>query len=467
MVPLFSSLYFRRITSIVFLLALGQMSQAQLTIKLLSVPVTTPDNSDIYVAGTFNNWDPGNTGYKLKTNLDNTREITINPTVGTHMFKFTRGSWATVEGTSQGGFIANRNLVYTGTPMTIELTIAGWEGVSNTASTASPQVKILSDSFYMPQLDRYRKIWIYLPKDYSDGLKNYPVLYMHDGQNLFDKKTSFAGEWQVDEALDSLYQIGDFGAIVVGIDNGGGKRLDEYSPWINPQYGGGEGDKYVDFIAKTLKPYIDTHYRTNADADHTGIMGSSMGGLISFYAGLKFPDIFGRVGALSSSYWFSPKSFQYVDDVGVGSDTYIYMIAGSKEGGSQVKDMNDMYDNLRAKGAAENQLLKWIHSDGQHSEWYWRREFPKAYQWLFQKKSSDTKEENGKIKFSVYQSGDRLIIQGFPSDYLGNVNILNTNGKLIVEKPFSPQISLTDFTYPTGIYIIQIGTMNRQVLITK
>lgn len=143
------------------------------------------------------------------------------------------------------------------------------------------------------------------------------------------------------------------------------------------------------------------------------------------------------------------------------------MIAGSKEGGSQVKDMNDMYDNLRAKGAAENQLLKWIHSDGQHSEWYWRREFPKAYQWLFQKKSSDTKEENGKIKFSVYQSGDRLIIQGFPSDYLGNVNILNTNGKLIVEKPFSPQISLTDFTYPTGIYIIQIGTMNRQVLITK
>ncbi|HRO72156.1 MAG TPA: alpha/beta hydrolase-fold protein, partial [Saprospiraceae bacterium] len=173
--------------------------------------------------------------------------------------------------------IPNRKFTYNGTPSTIDLTISGWEGSSNVNSTASDQVSILTDSFYIPQLNRYRRIWLYLAKNYTTSTLSFPVLYMHDGQNLFDKKTSFAGEWQVDEALDSLDKSGYNVAIVVGIDNDGGKRLDEYSPWLNSKYGGGEGDKYIDFIAQTLKPYIDRNYRTIPDADHTGIMGSSMG----------------------------------------------------------------------------------------------------------------------------------------------------------------------------------------------
>ncbi|MBK7634993.1 MAG: hypothetical protein IPJ13_12445 [Saprospiraceae bacterium] len=108
------------------------------------------------------------------------------------------------EGNAQGSFIPDRTATYEGSPQTVELTIAGWEGASTAPSTASAQVRILSDTFLIPQLNRKRRIWMYLPKDYNTSAKTYPVLYMHDGQNLFDKKTSFSGEWGVDESLDSL-----------------------------------------------------------------------------------------------------------------------------------------------------------------------------------------------------------------------------------------------------------------------
>src|SRR3712207_4115220 len=132
----------------------------------------------------------------------------------------------------------------------------------------------LDTAFAMPQLGRTRRVWIYLPPDYATSSKRYPVLYMHDGQNVFDAATSYAGEWGVDEALDSLHAAGDHGAIVVAVDNGHQQRMNEYSPWKHPQAGGGEGDGYVDFLALTLKPYVDARYRTRPDAASTGIMGS-------------------------------------------------------------------------------------------------------------------------------------------------------------------------------------------------
>jgi predicted alpha/beta superfamily hydrolase len=115
---------------------------------------------------------------------------------------------------------------------------------------------------------------------------------MHDGQNVFDEATSAYGEWGVDEALDTLgtrYKE----IMVVAIDNSGDKRINEYSPYDMEKYGKGEGDQYVDFLVQTLKPYIDKHYRTKKDEKNTFIAGSSMGGLISFYAILKYPKVFG------------------------------------------------------------------------------------------------------------------------------------------------------------------------------
>ncbi len=164
------------------------------------------------------------------------------------------------------------------------------------------------ESFIIPQLNRERRIWMYLPPDYEVSNEAYPVVYMHDAQNLFDETTSYSGEWSVDETLDRLFKDKNLKLIVVGIDNGGEKRLDEYSPWKNEKYGGGEGDAYLDFVVNTLKPYIDNNFNTLKDKTNTAIIGSSMGGLISHYAALKYPEVFGKIGVYSPAFWFSPRN---------------------------------------------------------------------------------------------------------------------------------------------------------------
>jgi metallo-beta-lactamase class B len=242
----------------------------------------------------------------------------------------------------------------------------------------------------MPGLGRTRRIWIYLPPDYASSGKRYPVLYMHDGQNLFDAATSYAGEWGVDESLDSLHAAGDPGVIVVGIDNGQQLRMNEYSPWVHPRHGGGEGNAYADFIARTLKPYVDARYRTRPEAESTGIMGSSMGGLISLHAALRHPHVFGRVGVFSPSLWFSDSVFVAARAAApAGPRPRFYFVSGGMEGPQEqprvvVADQQRMIDTLDAAGWTPGaDLQAAAPDDGRHSEWFWRREFPAAYRWLF------------------------------------------------------------------------------------
>ena len=140
---------------------------------------------------------------------------------------------------------------------------------------------------------------------------------MHDGQNLFDKNTSGYGEWKVDEALDKLYREKGLKLIVVGIDHGGSERLNEYSPFKNEKYGGGKGDAYLDFVVNTLKPYIDSNYRTLSDKKNTGIMGSSMGGLISHYAALKFPKFLEKLVCILLLFGSLPKFNKYSIENGI------------------------------------------------------------------------------------------------------------------------------------------------------
>jgi len=169
-------------------------------------------------------------------------------------------------------------------------------------STASKQVTTFTIS--APQLETIKKIWLYLPIDYSKSNdKKYSVIYMHDAQNLFDKSTAYAGEWRIDELMDSIKAK----VIIVGIEHGNDKRMDELTPFSNLKYGGGKGDLYLDFIVSTLKPYVDSTYRTKKDPTNTIIFGSSLGGLISFYALLKYPNVFGKAGVFSPSYWFNRK----------------------------------------------------------------------------------------------------------------------------------------------------------------
>lgn len=163
--------------------------------------------------------------------------------------------------------------------------------ISGNAQESTASKNVSTFTIEAPQLKTSKKIWIYLPEGYSaTAKKKYSVIYMHDAQNLFDKKTSFVGEWNVDEKLDSLKAQ----VIVVGIEHGNEKRIDELTPFKNEKYGGGKADEYVDFIVKTLKPYIDKNYQTKTKAKNTLIMGSSLGGLVSYYAVFKYPEVLAK-----------------------------------------------------------------------------------------------------------------------------------------------------------------------------
>jgi predicted alpha/beta superfamily hydrolase len=202
---------------------------------------------------------------------------------------------------------------------------------------------------------------------------------MHDGQNVFDEATSAYGEWGVDEALDTL------GAqhkeiIVVAIDNGGDKRLNEYSPYDMEQYGKGEGDPYLDFLVQTLKPYIDKKYRTKKDEKNTFIAGSSMGGLISFYAILKYPKVFGAAGVFSPAFWITPQLKNIDPKKAKKVKGKIYFYAGLQEGEHMVPDMLNVFEQMRRHSKAKMKTV--IRAEGKHNEPTWREEFPLFYRWM-------------------------------------------------------------------------------------
>ncbi|WP_264565081.1 alpha/beta hydrolase [Flavobacterium sp. N3904] len=246
-------------------------------------------------------------------------------------------------------------------------------------STASKQVSTFT--IEAPQLKTSRKIWLYLPKNYETTTKKYPVIYMHDAQNLFDAKTSFAGEWNVDEKLDSL----NAQVIVVGIENGGEKRLEELTPYKNEKYGGGNADKYLEFIVNTLKPEIDKKYRTKTNAKNTTIMGSSLGGLTSFYAVIKYPKVFGKAGVFSPAFWINRKDINEYMASSKKVTAKIYFLCGDSEGDDDdmVNDLNHMEVLLNKNRCyCLNLNKKVIVKGGHHNEKLWRDGFVDAIIWL-------------------------------------------------------------------------------------
>ena len=379
---IFRSIHIGWLVSMLMIISMTPI-QAQLTVTVSSVPASTPPDADIYIAGSFNGRDPGDPNYILTDHQDGTYSITFNPTPGLLEFKFTRGSWANVEGTAEGTYIPNRTYNYPGGTQSASFAIAGWEDNPGGVHTTEPNVEILDEDFFIPQLNRSRRVWLYLPPDYATATKRYPVIYMQDGQNLFDVLTSFSGEWKVDESMNDLFDTGDYGAIVVGIDNGGGERINEYSPWINPNYGGGDGEAYADFLATTLKPYIDSTYRTLSGREYTAIAGSSLGANISMYAAVEHQDIFSKVGIFSPAFWFSDSSFIHLQAKGITQDLRVYFVAGQNESATIIADMMAMYDALIDAGQDESEMYFLSEPDGAHSEWFWAREYPDCYEWLF------------------------------------------------------------------------------------
>lgn len=250
-------------------------------------------------------------------------------------------------------------------------------------STALSSVQVLEPPLAMPGLNRQRTLRLCLPASYgSETGKRYPVIYMHDGQNLFDAATGYAGEWGVDETMARLASETGFEALVVGIDNGGEKRNTEMAPYDHKELGKAEGAAYLAFIVKTVKPFIDAGWRTRPEREHTALIGSSLGGLISHAAMLWHGEVFSRYGLFSPSYWAAPRLFDDTAKAKLPAGTRVHFYCGGREGGSMAGQTRRMHRQL-ARQLPPAQLSLNIAADAEHNEAAWRAELLAALTALF------------------------------------------------------------------------------------
>ncbi len=256
-------------------------------------------------------------------------------------------------------------------------TATNWEPYRSAEPARVPLVirrRVLS-----PELRNFRDVVVALPPSYDTENRRYPVVYMQDGQNLFDPATAYAGDWRLTATLAELAAQG-VETIAVGIANAGHRRLYEYSPFPHPQWGGGGGDRYLRFVIETLKPMIDRDFRTLPDRAGTSIAGSSMGGLISLYGLYRYPDIFGAAGALSPSVWFGRKAiFDFLASAPNRLAPRLYLDIGLDEPAAAVADVRQLRDQLVATGMVPGVDLDYVEDEGGvHNEETWGRRVTRA-----------------------------------------------------------------------------------------
>jgi len=234
--------------------------------------------------------------------------------------------------------------------------------------------------FAMPQLNRYRTLRIYLPKEYNTSAKRYPVIYMLDGQNLYKSDAAIKSTWAIDSTLNAMPLNQQ--CIVVGIDHAGKDRITEYDPY-DSRFGKGDGMAFSRFLAETLKPYIDSHYRTKKQARYTAIAGSSMGSLLAMYAIVQYPDSFGNAGIFSPAFWIAPDIFKFTQATPITKRAGFYITCGDKEGKEMLDPAYKMDSVLMAKGLARKQAPAVKVNQGfSHNELQWRTAFPAFFNWL-------------------------------------------------------------------------------------
>jgi len=379
---------------LVLCLPLFGRAQHTLTVNVTGVP-PSHTGDPIYITGNFNSWSPAEEHLILNERADGSYGISVlleDVPSDRLEFKFTRGSWQTSECTA-GGRLVGPRLAKLDRDTTITCQIEGWRD-DFPASTASSNVHVLDSVFYMPQLDRQRKIWIYLPDDYETSGKRYPVLYMHDGQHLFDEATSQGRigpiEWGVDEVIDAAEKK----CIVVAVNHQGdyADRVPEFYYRPNEEYAEVEGQQYLAFIAETLKPYVDAHYRTLVDKANTALAGSSLGGLITLYGGMAYPKVFGTVGVFSPSIWLDHGNIEnelttLTNIANIHAQRY-YFYAGTSENrrkpdGTFVHMNADVQRAISLlRKAADPEIELAVREEGRHGALYWREAFPFFYQWF-------------------------------------------------------------------------------------
>ena len=353
------------------------------TLRLLT---TTDDDRPVYVAGTFNDWNARDEAYRMQAADEPgsySLPLHLDRGINHVEYKYTRGGWEGVELAPDGSSTANHSR-YTSVPWLLPDHVERWASPGLHYDPALlPRIHVIHEAFEIPELIRTRRVAALLPHDYYDTDKRYPVLYLQDGQNLFDDYAPY-GSWGVDKRLAQLAGRGMGDLIVIAIDHADSERISEFTPSFQTTLGRGDGRKYVRFLAETLKPYVDTHFRTRPEPAHTGIGGSSLGGLISIYAGILYPAVYEKLMIFSPSLWVTPQIPFSLMRLTHQYHGKIYLYGGAAESKTMVPNMERFQrEILKQPGATRLDVRLAVDPFGQHNEARWGSEFPLAIEWLF------------------------------------------------------------------------------------
>jgi len=238
-------------------------------------------------------------------------------------------------------------------------------------------------------IDEEHDFIVYVPQAFhADPNRFFPVLYLHDGQNLFDPETSFikGNYWRVGETADAVIESGEVEPLViVGIYNTGVKRIDEYTPVEDGRLGGGRADAYGQMIVEELRPFVAHQYRTLAGPENCGMGGSSLGGLVSLYLGMRHPDVFGKLAILSPSVWWHNRAIlRTVEQLRQRTGQRIWLDIGTKEGKRAQVDVRALKRLLMKKGWRIGKDLEYREIDGgKHTEYAWAERVAPMLKFLF------------------------------------------------------------------------------------
>jgi predicted alpha/beta superfamily hydrolase len=353
---------------------------------ILELYTPLDDDRPIYLTGSFNNWDCRDEQFRMKPvgNGFYQYHFTNGQTPNSAFeYKYLKGGWDAEELDTDGLPPGNRRMeVPRGKVSDV---VPQWKRHANWYNAAYyPDIKVLSTRFNVPQLRRRRRVSVLLPWNYKQTEKRYPVLYLQDGQNLFEDDAPF-GTWGVDKQLALLAEKGHGEFILVAIDHGGKERIKEYLPHANRKWGDALGREYASFLRETLKPYIDQHFRTLPDRANTGIGGSSMGGLISLYTGIAYPEVYSKFMIFSPSLWAAPTVYEESLRLLTQCPIRFHLYVGANEPEVMLKTAKNLRETLHSRnptnGCLSVQFV--VESGAGHNEAAWGTAFPKAATWLF------------------------------------------------------------------------------------
>ncbi len=435
------------------------MSNQQLDIWVKAPLGTTA----IFLTADINDWQPDSPDFAFQYDkTDGYHKLLIKGDFDDLHFKLTKGSWDTEEVMRNGQLMDNRIWQRQRSKDKLFTQVENWKDRIQQVAEAlnHVSVSVWQEAMYMPQLNRHRRIWVYLPPDYGQSERNYPVLYMHDAQNLFGEAASPYQKWEVGRTLNQLFEETNWGCIVIGIEHGEENRLNEYAPFKNPNHGGGEGAAYLDFIVETLKPQVDAHFRTLPDAQNTLMIGSSMGGLISIYAALKHGGVFGKVAAFSPSLWWSDDIYALAASSSYNYVHKMVLLGGEKESDEMLPDLFALYNTLADNGYYEHKIHLDFYQDGTHTESFWGRELGKALRWL-QSEQLPLMEDEKAIDYNPKKKILQIQLPFIKAE------LLNNYGKVIAKIDNYDGNTLNIQPHWKGMYAVKCFLYNQRIEVKK